>query len=412
MSDGACPFMRPFTNLIPLEEAKRMVMEHIRPVERVEEVELTDSLHRVLAEDVVAPINVPPFPRAAEDGYAVRAEDTFGAGAYSPKILRVIGEINTGEYREISIKEGECVRIATGAMLPQGADAVVRVEDTEEENGVVHVFKPVHPGFDVAPEGEDIRKGEVILRKGTYITPSKVGAIAAVGIPRVKVYAKPRIAILPSGDELQKPGEPLHPGKIYDVNTYTIASIVRENGGVPVAFPYVLDDPEDIERKLRDAMKYDMVVFSGGSSVGDRDLLIDVVSRYAKILFHGVQIKPGKPTWCAVGSTLIFGMPGFPTSCLNDAYQFLAPAIRKMARLPPLEERIVRAKMARRITSTLGRTQFFTVRLENGYAYPAYKTSGAITSMAHSDGYIIIPANVDLVEKDEIVDVHLWSFGR
>ncbi len=402
--------MRPFTNLIPLERARKLVMESVKPIEEVEEVTIMEALHRVLGEDVVAPIDVPPFPRAAEDGYAVRAQDTYGAGTYTPKELKLVGEINTGEAKDMEIKEGECVKISTGAMLPRGADAVVRVEDTEEEDGTVKIFRPVHPGFDVAPRGEDIKKGEKILEKGTYLTPPKIGALAAMGISRVKVYARPKIAVLPSGDELQKPGEPLKPGKIYDVNTYTISSVIRENGGEPIIFPYVLDEPEDIDKKLREAMKYNMVVFSGGSSVGDRDLLIDVVSKYAKILFHGVQIKPGKPTWCAVGKTVIFGMPGFPTSCLNDAYQFLAPAIRKMARLPPRKEKVIKARMARRITSTLGRTQFFTVKLRNGYTEPAYKTSGAITSLADSDGYIIIPANVDLVEKGEEVEVHLWSF--
>ncbi|AGB04654.1 molybdenum cofactor synthesis domain protein [Aciduliprofundum sp. MAR08-339] len=401
--------MKPFTNLIPFEEARRIVLENVKPVVDIEEVPLLDALHRVLAEDIVAGINVPPFARAAEDGYAVRAEDTFGAGQYSPKELKLVGEINTGESKKIKIGRGECVKIGTGAMLPSGADAVVRVEDTEEEDGIVRVYRPVHPGFDVAPEGEDIKKDEIVLAKGTFLNPPKIGVLAALGIARVRVYRKPRIAVLPSGNELKMPGEELEPGKIYDVNTYTISSVIKENGGKPVIFPFVMDDREDIRKKLKEAMQYDMVVFSGGSSVGDRDLLIDVVKEHARVLFHGVQIKPGKPTWCAVGDRMIFGMPGFPTSCLNDSYQFLAPAVRKMAHLPPKEERLVRARMARRITSTLGRMQFFTVRVENGYAYPAYKTSGAITSMAYSDGYIIIPANSDLVEKDVEVEVHLWG---
>ncbi len=401
--------MKPFTNLIPFEEARRIVLENVKPVADVEEVPLLDALHRVIAEDIVAGINVPPFARAAEDGYAVRAEDTFGAGQYSPKELKLVGEINTGESKEIKVGRGECVKIGTGAMLPAGADAVVRVEDTEEEDGIVRVYRPVHPGFDVAPEGEDIKKDEIVLTKGTFLNPPKIGVLAALGIARVKVYRRPRIAVLPSGNELKVPGEELEPGKIYDVNTYTISSVIKENGGEPVIFPFVMDDMDDIRQKLKEALQYDMVVFSGGSSVGDRDLLIDVVEEHARVLFHGVQIKPGKPTWCAVGDRMIFGMPGFPTSCLNDSYQFLAPAVRKMAHLPPREERIVRVRMARRITSTLGRMQFFTVRVENGYAYPAYKTSGAITSMAYSDGYIIIPANSDLVEKDEEVEVHLWG---
>ncbi len=401
--------MRPFTNLIPYEEALKILLDNVKPVERWEKVSLEDALHRVLAEDIISPINVPPFSRAAEDGYAVRAEDTYGAGQYSPRELQSIGEINTGEYKPLKIKKGECVRIATGAMLPEGADAVVRAEDTEDNEGMVKIYRPVHPGFDVAPVGEDIKKGEKIFTKGTYLTPSKIGALAAMGIIEIKVYEKPKVAVLPSGDELVKPGDSLPPGKIYDVNTYTIASVIRENGGVPVIFPYVMDSPADIEEKLLKAMKYDLIVFSGGSSVGDRDLLIDVVSKHAKILFHGVQIKPGKPTWCAVGKRMILGMPGFPTSCLSDSYQFLAPALRKMAKLPPKDRKTIKARMSRRIVSTLGRTQFFTVRIKDNVAYPAYKTSGAITSMANSDGYIIIPHNVDIVERNEEVTVYLWG---
>ncbi len=401
--------MRPFRDLIPFDKALKILLENVPLIEEVEEVPIINAALRVLAEDVVSNISVPPFARAAEDGYAVIAQDTFGAGQYEPKKLRIVGRINTGEFKEIKIKSGEAVEVATGAMLPEGANAVVRVEDTEVEDDNLLVYRAVHPGFDVAPEGEDIKRGDIVLKSGTELTPAKIGAIAAVGIDKVKVYRKPRVAILPTGDELIKPGEQLRKGKIYDVNTYTISAIVNENGGIAYPFPYVRDSKEEIREKLEKALSYDMIVFSGGSSVGERDLLIDVVSDMGNVLFHGVQIKPGKPTWAAlVKGKLIFGMPGFPTSCLNDAYQFLRPALRKMARLSPIKENTVRARMARRITSTLGRMQFFTVRLKDGYAYPAYKTSGAITSLAHSDGYIVIPSTVDLVEKDEEVIVHLW----
>ncbi len=402
--------MRPFRDLIPFEKARRIMMENIPKIEDFEIVSIENAVGRVLWEDVSSPIDVPPFDRAAEDGYAVKAEDTFGAGQYSPKELKIVGRINTGEFKKIKIKSGEAVEVSTGAVIPEGADAVVRVEDTEKEGTRLKVYRPVHPGFDIAPKGEDIKKGDVILNKGEILTPSKIGALAAIGVPEVKVFRKPRVAVLPTGDELIKPGEELEMGKIYDVNSYTISSLIKENGGIPEVLPYVKDDPKDIEKKLKESLKYDMVVFSGGSSVGERDMLIDVVEKMGKVLFHGVQIKPGKPTWCAiVDGKLVFGMPGFPTSCLNDAYQFLVPALREMAHLKPRREKIVKAKIARRITSTLGRQQFFTVRLDGEIAYPAYKTSGAITSLANSDGYIVIPATVDLVEKGEEVEVHLWG---
>ncbi len=401
--------MRPFRDLIPFDRALSVLMENVYEIGEWERVPLEDAAGRVLAEDVIAQIDVPPFDRAAEDGYALIAEDTFGAGQYDPKEFRVIGKINTGEYKDIEVKHGTAVEVATGALIPKGANAVVRVEDTEREGDNLKVYRAVHPGFDIAPRGEDIKSGDTVLRKGEYLTPAKVGAIAALGMPSVKVFRKPQVGILPTGDELVRPGEKITPGKIYDVNSYTLISVVKENGGIPKVYPYVRDTIEDIEAKLDLALENDIVVFSGGSSVGERDLLIDVVSRRGNVLFHGVQIKPGKPTWAAiVDGKLVLGMPGFPTSCLNDAYQFLIPALRKMAHLPARMERVVRAKMARRITSTLGRAQFFTVRLEGDLAYPAYKTSGAITSLANSDGYIIIPATVDLVEKGEEVEVHLW----
>ncbi len=402
--------MRPFRDLIPFDTAKKILFENVNLIDDTEEIPLIDAVNRVLAEDAVSPIDVPPFARAAEDGYAVFAEDTFGAGQYSPVVLKITGRINTGEFKEVSIKHGEAVEVATGAMLPEGADAVVRVEDTEKDGENLNVYRAVHPGFDVAPRGEDIKKGTRILKAGEYLTPAKIGALAAVGISKVKVYKKPTVAILPTGDELTKPGEKMEPGKIYDVNSYTLSAVVIENGGIPVAYDYVRDDVRDIERKLINCLNNDLIVFSGGSSVGERDLLVDVINKHGKLLFHGVQIKPGKPTWAAIiNGKLVFGMPGFPTSCLNDAYQLLVPVLRKMARLPEKKEMIVKAKMARRITSTLGRQQFFTVTLKDGLAYPAYKTSGAITSLANSDGYIVIPATVDLVEKGEEVEVHLWG---
>ena len=402
--------MRPFRDLIPFEHARKIIMESIKPIQDEEQIPIENAMYRVLSENITSPLNIPPFARAAEDGYAIQAQDSFGAGQYAPNVLKLIGKINTGESKNITISTGEAVEIATGAPLPTGADAVVRVEDTEKNDETIKVYRPVHPGFDVAPAGEDIKKGDVILKSGDIMNPQKIGAIAAVGISHIKVYRKPKVAILPSGDELTKPGKKRGKGKIYDVNSYTLFSIVSSNGGIPVLFDYIHDEIKHIERNLIDALKYDIVIFSGGSSVGERDLLVDVVNRYGEIKFHGVQVKPGKPTWFAlVNRTPVFGMPGFPTSCLNDAYQFLVPALRKMAHLPERKEKIIKAKMARRITSTLGRMQFFTVYIKNGYAHPAYKTSGAITSLANSDGYIIIPATSDLVEKNEEVTVHLWS---
>jgi len=406
--------MRPFKELIPLEKAQDIIIRSVNPVERVEEVPLEDSLGRVLAEDVVAQINIPPFSRAAEDGYAVRAEDTFGAGIHNPVKLRIIGKVDAGEVFETPIKKGECIEIATGAPMPKGADAVVRVEDTEKDGNFALIYSPVYPGRSVAPEGEDIRKGEKILEKGTVLTPSKIGVVAAIGNKKVKVYAKPEVAIIPTGSEIVPPGEDLAPGKIYDINSYTLAAVVKKAGGLPRIMGTVEDDEKKIRDYLEKALKYDCVVFSGGSSVGTKDLLIDIVSEMGEVKFHGVQVKPGKPTWFAIiRGKPVFGLPGFPTSCLSDAYIFLKPAVEKMAHLPKSDSKRVKAVLSRRVVSTLGRTQFLTVRIEKEdgriIAHPVFKTSGAITSMANADGYIMIPSNVDLVEKGEEVEVFIFE---
>jgi len=406
--------MRPFRELIPLEKALDIIMHSISPIERVEEISLENSLRRVLAEDIVAKINIPPFSRAAEDGYAVRAEDTFGAGTHNPVKLKIVGEVDAGEVFETPIKKGECVEIATGAPIPKGADAVVRVEDTEKEGDFALIYSPVYPGRSVAPEGEDIKKGEKILERGTVLTPSKIGVLAAIGNKKVRVYAKPEVAIIPTGSEIVPPGEKLSHGKIYDINSYTLAAVVEEAGGLPRIMGTVEDDEKKIRDYLEKALKYDCVVFSGGSSVGTKDLLINIVSEMGEVKFHGVQIKPGKPTWFAVvRGKPVFGLPGFPTSCLSDAYIFLKPAVEKMAHLPKSQMKKVKAVLSRRVVSTLGRTQFLTVRIEKEndriIAHPVFKTSGAITSMANADGYIMIPSNVDLLEKGEEVEVFLFG---
>lgn len=406
--------MRPLKSLISLHEAMNIIMDSIKPINKIETIALTEGVGRVLAEDIISQIDVPPFDRAAEDGYAIMAEDTFGANYQSPKTLKVIGSIDAGEVFDGRISKGECVQIATGAPIPEGANAVVRVEDTEKiGSNEIRVFRAVPPGFDVSPQGEDIKKGMPILKRGEVLTPSKIGVVAALGMDHVVVYSKPRVAIIPTGNEIIKPGErPLKPGEIYDVNSYTLTAATKIAGGEPHILGRCGDTIDEIHGYLEDIKNgYEIIVFSGGSSVGVRDLLIDAMKNYADVKFHGVAIKPGKPTWFALtgDNKAIFGMPGYPTSCLSDAYVFLIPAIRKAARLPMLRPQSVKAVMDQRINSSLGRAQFFTVKLQHGKAIPAFKTSGAITSMALADGYIMIPANTDLIDKGEEVEVYLFS---
>ncbi len=401
--------MRPFKALISLDEALTVCMSAARPAEDHETLMIEQALGRVAAEDVAARIHVPLADRAAMDGYAVRAEDTFGAGKFKPKVLRRIEKLYAGSIPRKRVTKGTCIEVATGSTLPKGADAVVMVEDTEVKGDRVSVHSPVHPGENVSVKGEDIEKGDMVVLKGDVLSPAKIGALAAVGARKVKVYRRPVVAVLTTGDEVIEPGGPIRPGQVYDINAFTLSTVVQDNGGEPKRFVNVHDDVKALRKALVEAAKCDLVVFSGGSSVGEKDLIIDVLGELGKLKFHGVAVKPGKPTvFGLVGKTPILGMPGYPTSCLSNAYMILVPMLRKMARLPPRHEKVVEVPLSRRVVSTIGRVEFHTVKLEKGKAVPVYKESGAITSMAGADGYVKIPANVDLLEAGETVQVTLF----
>ena len=400
--------MEPFKTLTPYEEARRIILENVRPVERTEKVPLEEAHGRVLAEDIIAEISIPPFDRAAMDGYAVRAEDTYGASTFKPKRLRLIGSAYPGEPFRGEVGKGECVQIATGCPIPKGADAVVMVEFTKEEGGIVEVQRPVYPGANVAPRGEDLEEGTTVLKAGVLLTPPKVGVLAALGRRAVEVYERPRVSILSTGREVREVGSELGEGEVYDINSYTLSAVVAANGAKPIRRGIVPDAYEDLRSAIEETLRDDMIVLSGGSSVGARDLLYRVVEEVGEVLFHGVQVKPGKPTlFGLIDGRPLLGMPGYPTSCLSNAYLFLAPAVRKMARLPKKEPRRVRVRMGHRFVSSSGRVQFLTVRIREGKAYQAFKESGAITSMSEADGYIVIPLNVDVIEEGEEVTVTL-----
>lgn len=402
--------MRPIRETLPMDEAMALVMEAAVPVTRTERVPLREASGRVLARPAVAAIDVPPFDRAAMDGYAVVAEDTFGAGRYEPKVLRCVEKVYTGQVPTRTLAHGECIEIATGAPMPAGADAVVMVEETEKTAGdEIRIFTPVYPRQHVGRRAADIAAGQPLLAEGTVLSASRIGALAAIGLAEIDVFAKPRVAILSTGNEIVEPGRPLEAGQIYDINGFTITSVVASHGGLAVPYPPAPDTLPELVDAIRRAAEADIVVFSGGSSVGERDLILDAMKQIGEVIFHGIAVKPGKPTvFGSVGGTPVFGMPGYPTSCLSNAYMLLVPMLRKVARLPEYTPRTVSARLARRIVSTTGRHQFYTVRLLDGEALPAFKASGDITSMSLADGYIEIPAQTDIVEAGEMVDVKLF----
>jgi molybdenum cofactor synthesis domain-containing protein len=343
------------------------------------------------------------------DGYAVRAADTAGATRDTPVRLRCVEQIYTGQMPVQVVAAGLCSEVATGAPMPEGADAVVMVEETAASGDAVQLFAAAAAGQNIGRQGQDIRTGQLVLSAGTVLTASRVGAVAALGHTEVLVYARPRVAILSTGNEVVEPGEPLAPGQIYDINSYTLAAVVAEHGGVPVVHRTAIDTLEDLSRAVDECLAEDVLVFSGGSSVGTRDLMLDVIRAKGEVLFHGIAVKPGKPTaFGRIGGKLAFGMPGYPTSCLTNAYVLVVPVLRRLARLPAQSIRVERMPLAARVNSTPDRHQFYTVRVEQGRAQPAFKASGDITSMSQADGYIEIDAGTTVVDAGTLVDVKFF----
>jgi molybdenum cofactor synthesis domain-containing protein len=373
----------------------------------------------VLAEDVVAPHDQPPFDRSAMDGYAVRAADVSAATRVAPAVLRLLGRSYTAEPFEGTLAAGDCVEIATGAPVPAGADAVVMVENTGrpgtadwpapawlDSGDSVLILAMARAGQHVVRRGADIRAGEVVLHAGQVIYPSRLGALAAIGREDVHVLEKPVVAIFPTGNEVVRQGQPLPAASVYDVNSFTVGSLVARHGGLPIRHAPVLDTVAAVTAALEAAATADVVVLGGGSSVGERDVVVDAVAARGEVLFHGIDVKPGKPTLFArIGRQLVFGMPGNPTSCLSNAHVLLVPALRALAALPPLDPPRVRRRLASAVASPANRHQFLPVRIDGELAWPTFKGSGEITSLSQADGYIEIPVGVARLDPGVEVDV-------
>jgi molybdenum cofactor synthesis domain-containing protein len=402
--------MRPFTDTLPFDEALRRVHAGARPTGRTEWAALSQADGRVLVGDVTATIDVPPFDRAAMDGYAVIASDTAGASPSAPISLKLAGRLFSGQTATIEVTPGSCMEIATGAPLPIGADAVVMVEHTSRSgDSLILIQHEVASRQHVGARGGDIMAGHVVLHAGTVLTPARIGVLAALGFTGADVYARPRVAILCTGDEVIEPGESLGPGQLYNVNRFTLEALVRRHGGEPIALPTSRDSIRALSDTIAQAGGCDILVFSGGSSVGEHDYVIDALRQHGEVVFHGVAIKPGKPTvFGRIGNAPVLGLSGYPTSCLSNAHLFLIPLVRTAARLPEWDPRRVTVPLARRITSAPGKVQFYMVRIVNGQAEPAFKASGDITSMANADGYVTVDAATEVVESGAEVAVTLY----
>jgi putative molybdopterin biosynthesis protein len=414
-----------FLEVVSAEEARSRFEQHIdlKPF-AAETVTLSNSRGRVLAQDVIAPVDAPPFDRSNVDGFALRAVDTSGASDGNPKVLTLNPEvIACGRLPVETVAAGTCTAIATGGVIPRGANAVVMIEQTE----LIEVGKPrlevrraVLPGQFISYAGSDIARGETLLRRGTEIGAREIGMLAACGLDRVDVVRRPKVAVLSTGDELVEPGKPLRPAGVYDSNGAIVAAAVAEAGGEPLMFGAHPDDAARLEKAVHEALAAtDMVVLSGGTSKGAGDLSHRVVSRLGKpgILVHGVALKPGKPLCLGVvGNKPIVVLPGFPTSAIFTFHAFVAPVIRAWAGLPPETEKTVSARVPVRIASELGRKEFVLVSLiESGeatFAFPIAKGSGAVTSFSQADGFIEIDALSATLDTDSEAQVTLLDRGK
>ena len=384
-----------------------------------EMVSIKDSHHRVLAEDVTSSVNLPEFPRSTVDGFAIKAKDSYGASEKNPALLRVIGEIPMGEISNVEVKEGEAVKVATGGMIPKGADAVEMVEYTEwVDSRTLHASKALSPLENVIQVGEDVKAGEVVLHRGHLIRPQDIGLMAGIGKTEVRVFLRPRVAVISSGDEIVPVEDVPRPGEIRDINRYTIVSMVEETGGIPIFLGVAKDRFDDLREKIELGLKEsDMVVISGGSSVGTLDLTVEVLQTFEKteILGHGISIRPGKPTLLAdVGGKPFLGLPGHPVSAMV-IFQFFGKPILKILSGISSEwvwhQMKIKAKASRNIPSVPGREDYVRVKLEerNGtfWAHPIFGKSGAISHLVRADGLIRIGINEEGLEEGEEAEVIL-----
>jgi molybdenum cofactor synthesis domain-containing protein len=409
---------RQFRDLIDAAEAQRLI--DALPIEpaRAHPVPLENAVGRVLAAAQTAPIDVPGFDRAAMDGYAVRAADTFAASETDPVSLRLTGAIHAGEPATQTVSAGSCVEISTGAVMPAGADAVVIVERTERSDDEVAVYRPVAPGQNMMAAGADIAAGTPALRAGTIIAPRVVGLLAAMGVDEVLVRDRPQVGIISTGDELVRPGETLTPtaGQIYDVNSYTVAAAVEEAGGVPVLYPHAGDTYTEMEAQLREAAAAcDLVVSSGSTSASAVDVIYRVIEDAGELLAHGVAVKPGKPMLIGrFSDSAYIGLPGYPVSALTIFRRFVAPRLRAAAGRPPASAPTITGRMLEEGRFGEGRLRLMPVGViadESGdpLVYPVDKGSGATTSLVEADGVVSVPATTAYVAADETVEVELFD---
>ncbi len=412
-----------FLSIMEPEDVKK-VIEDLPIKKSVEKVLLQEAHRRVLAEDIHANINLPPFSRASMDGYAVRAEDTFKASEDYPVKLKLLESVGAGDTPKNKVERGTCIEISTGAPIPKGADGVVMVEVTQIDTQIkaknspetilenIWIYESVAMGENIAVEGSDVKKGELLLPRGAMITPNKIGVLSAIGIKEVPVFAKPKVAVISTGNEIIKHDEKLEYAKIYDINSQTISDAVEECGCTPINSGIVRDDYNSFMDKINEFKDVDLIITSGGTSAGTGDVLRTVLDELGDVLVHGIAVKPGKPTIIGLihsgdDEKVIIGLPGNPVSALIIFHVFIAPFLRKMASLKDDggKKETRKLKISRRYHSAKGRLHYVLVKVEGDTAIPILKDSGAISSLAEADGFVEIPKNVEIIQEGSYVTV-------
>jgi putative molybdopterin biosynthesis protein len=412
-----------FRKLVSLDEAQRILKDHFsqKPI-GVEQIRISQACNRVLARDVIASINVPPFDRATVDGYAVKAEDTFGAEENRPIALEFSGDIPVGMLPGITVERGTAAGIVTGAPLPKGADAVAMMEYTAKKGSTIVLRHPVSRGENVMKAGSDIKRGETILEKSEVLSSRTIGVLAAVGLTEVEVHKRPIVAVLSTGAEIVDPGERLPPGRIYDINTHTLSAAVEECGGTPINFGVIPDEIDHLETMIQKALNSaDVVMTSGGVSVGPKDIVPKVLAALDApgVIVHGVAMKPGKPTTIAVvNGKPVFSLPGHPTSALLAFHMFARPTISRMGGRVGEPFAVLKALAATRMFPAKGRRTFIMVKLAKDgsgslLASPVpLGLSGAITTLTKAEGFIEIREERQFIDVGDEIAVYLFNSKR
>ena len=390
------------SKLMPVDTAQKIITSCLE-TSGVEEIPLEKAYQRIIAHEVVSALNSPPFDRSAMDGYAIQAEDSFGHSETSPFQLKVVDRIGAGQKSNLQLKSGEAIKVATGAPIPAGANAVVMEEYTHEEGCIIDVETSLTPGENVSPAGEDFNKDDVVLRKGKLLGPAEVAIIASAGFDHVSVFKKPKIAVLITGSELVMPKNVLEEAEIINSNHFTIKSMVESCLTIPEMF-HSIDDAELVEELFKKLLgEYDVLITTGGTAISKGDVVVDVAQKLGEVPIHGVSLRPGKPFGFAkIYDKPVFMLSGFPVAAMVQFDVFVRESLLKMqgfARKPLL----VHKKAARKMPSTLGRTDYIRARIEGEMVRPLkIKGSGIIRSMVESDSYIIIPENLEgIVEGAE-----------